>query len=47
MFQTEVLENQKTHFKFSKLCFFPKIMPFFKDNVEKNMVKPDRPQMAV
>jgi hypothetical protein len=37
-------ENQNTHFVLSN--FFPKILPFG-DNVGKNVVQPDRPQLTI
>jgi hypothetical protein len=37
-------ENQNTHFMFNKF-FPPKIMPFMR--MWKNIVEPDRPQMAI
>jgi hypothetical protein len=43
MFQTKFVEKIKTHFMLHN--FVPKIVPF--EIMWKNMVQPDRPQMAI
>jgi hypothetical protein len=45
MFETEVVEKIKTHILCS-VRFFRKLCRFC-DNVKKNIVKPDRPQMTI
>jgi hypothetical protein len=44
MFHTKAAEKIKTHFLFSNV--FPKIV-LFDEIMWKNMVQPDRPQMAI
>jgi hypothetical protein len=44
MFQAKVLEKIKTHFMFNN--FFPENRAVY-EIMWKNMVQPDRPQMAV
>ena len=46
IFQTKAVQKIKTHFIFNGFFFFPKIM-LFMTQCEKNMVQPDRRQMAI
>ena len=40
-------EKQNTHFVFSNYFFFSKVVTFIWDNVEKNIVQPDRSQTTL
>jgi hypothetical protein len=45
MFRTKVVEKIKTHILFS--ATFSENIAFFLNDVEKNMVQSDRPQMTI